>query len=104
MRRCRHRTAQVFDFRLKDADDFGNDFIETYDYRWFFDSSTPDQLVFDAGVEVSIRYQALREFILLTAQLNGETIGTVRFGEAETVPIGLVDLILAELQDDLVFL
>ena len=99
-----YNRQDTFDFRLKRADGFGNDKLLTISSFGPFSSETPDQLMFDEGVDISLRYAAKRELIFLTAELDGETIGTVQFGDRfNLVTSGEAAQMMDRIEDALVF-
>ena len=106
----------VFDFRIDGNPfansnfTFGNDRVDRYDFDFDVPGAvTPDELWFNSQVDVTFRYNKKAETVVLTAKVelinNGTkhltTAGTVTF---EMIPEGVSAMVIAGLQDDLVFL
>ena len=87
------RNGDVFDFRLGSAKGFGDDKVSG-NFSLSTKKIDKDEIWFDEGVEVTLRQLPRSGDVLLTADLDGVEIGTVRF-DYETV---------RDIEDALVFL
>ena len=70
------RKTDIFDFRLGKTKSFGDDKVNG-NFSFSSKRVDTDEIWFDAGVDVTL--QKVRNNVLLTAELDGKEIGTVRF-------------------------
>lgn len=69
--------GDTFDFRLNGDRGFGDDRIKG---GTFGGGNGKNQLMFDKGTEIEMRYLSKQEAMLITASQDGHEIGTIKFG------------------------